>query len=156
MHSMANYEHGICKPQTLLCSLTESSHCSGTSGNAGWSPRVDSEKCGGNSRTSYYCGENAHHTMEVPNVDGLWPGAEHSRGVWGMGIIMQHSRGQATPTAGALLGETPAPGPPCVPASRSVLSNSSWPRQAPLLSTGFSRQEHWSGLPCPSLGDLLT
>ena len=26
-------------------------------------------------------------------------------------------------------------------------------RQAP-LSTGFSRQEHWSGLPCPSPGDL--
>ena len=26
-------------------------------------------------------------------------------------------------------------------------------RQAP-LSMGFSRQEHWSGLPCPSPGDL--
>ena len=26
--------------------------------------------------------------------------------------------------------------------------------QAP-LSIGFSRQEHWSGLPCPSPGDLL-
>ena len=26
-------------------------------------------------------------------------------------------------------------------------------RQAP-LSTGFSRQEHWSGLPCPPPGDL--
>ena len=26
-------------------------------------------------------------------------------------------------------------------------------RQAP-LSMGFSRQEYWSGLPCPSLGDL--
>ena len=26
-------------------------------------------------------------------------------------------------------------------------------RQAP-LSMGFSRQEHWSGLPCPPLGDL--
>ena len=26
-------------------------------------------------------------------------------------------------------------------------------RQAP-LSTGFSRQEHWSGLPCPSPADL--
>ena len=25
--------------------------------------------------------------------------------------------------------------------------------QAP-LSMGFSRQEHWSGLPCPSAGDL--
>ena len=23
------------------------------------------------------------------------------------------------------------------------------------LSLGFSRQEHWSGLPCPSQGDLL-
>ena len=26
-------------------------------------------------------------------------------------------------------------------------------RQAP-LSMGFSRQEYWSGLPCPPLGDL--
>ena len=26
-------------------------------------------------------------------------------------------------------------------------------RQAP-LSKGFSRQEYWSGLPCPPLGDL--
>ena len=26
-------------------------------------------------------------------------------------------------------------------------------RQAP-LSTGFSRQEYWSGLPCPPPGDL--
>ena len=26
-------------------------------------------------------------------------------------------------------------------------------RQAP-LSVGFSRQEHWSGLPCPPAGDL--
>ena len=26
--------------------------------------------------------------------------------------------------------------------------------QAP-LSMGFSRREHWSGLPCPSPGDLL-
>ena len=28
-------------------------------------------------------------------------------------------------------------------------------RQAP-PSTGFSRQEHWTGLPCPPLGDLPT
>ena len=28
-------------------------------------------------------------------------------------------------------------------------------RQAP-LSVGFSRQEYWSGLPCPPLGDLPT
>ena len=27
--------------------------------------------------------------------------------------------------------------------------------QAP-LSVGFSRQEYWSGFPCPSLGDLPT
>ena len=27
-------------------------------------------------------------------------------------------------------------------------------RQAPLCPWGFSRQEHWSGLPCPSPGDL--
>ena len=40
----------------------------------------------------------------------------------------------------------------------SVVSDSSWPpwtktRQAP-LSVGLSRQEYWSGLPCPSPGDL--
>ena len=41
--------------------------------------------------------------------------------------------------------------------SWQVMSNPLWPRscspQAP-LSTGFSRQEYWSGLPCPSPGDL--
>ena len=41
--------------------------------------------------------------------------------------------------------------------SLSVLSDSVTPwtaaRQAP-LSMGLSRQEHWSGLPCPPLGDL--
>ena len=36
--------------------------------------------------------------------------------------------------------------------SRSVVSDSLWPHQAP-LSVGFSRQEHWSGLPFPSPGD---
>ena len=39
----------------------------------------------------------------------------------------------------------------------SVVSDSATPgtiaRQAP-LSTGFSRQEDWSGLPCPPPGDL--
>ena len=41
--------------------------------------------------------------------------------------------------------------------SRSVVFDSLWPmdcsRQAP-LSMEFSRQEYWSGLPFPSLGDL--
>ena len=41
--------------------------------------------------------------------------------------------------------------------SHSVMSDSatSWTvaHQAP-LSVGFSRQEHWSGLPCPPPGDL--
>ena len=41
--------------------------------------------------------------------------------------------------------------------SRSVVSDSETPgtvaRQAP-LTTGFSRQEHWGGLPFPSPGDL--
>ena len=41
--------------------------------------------------------------------------------------------------------------------SRSVVSDSATPwtvaRQAP-LSVRFSRQEYWSGLPFPSLGDL--
>ena len=42
--------------------------------------------------------------------------------------------------------------------SRSVMSDSMTPWiiacQAP-LSMGFSRREYWSGLPCPSAGDLL-
>ena len=41
--------------------------------------------------------------------------------------------------------------------SYSVVSNSATPwtvaHQAP-LSMEFSRQEYWSGLPCPSPGDL--
>ena len=36
--------------------------------------------------------------------------------------------------------------------SQWVESDSLWPRQAP-LSMGFSRQEYWSGLPCPPPGD---
>ena len=42
--------------------------------------------------------------------------------------------------------------------SQFSMSNSATPwtvaRQAP-LSMGFSRQEYWSGLPCPPPGDLL-
>ena len=46
----------------------------------------------------------------------------------------------------------------CVCVSRSVVSNSLRPHgrqpgQAP-LSMEFSRPEYWSGLPCPSPGDL--
>ena len=39
--------------------------------------------------------------------------------------------------------------------SRVGLSATPWTaaRQGP-LSMGFSRQEHWSGLPCPPPGDL--
>ena len=39
--------------------------------------------------------------------------------------------------------------------SRARLSATPWTvaHQAP-LSTGFSKQEHWSGLPCPPPGDL--
>ena len=48
---------------------------------------------------------------------------------------------------------------PCAVLSRSVVSDSATPRtvacQAP-LSMGFSRQEYWSGLPCPPPGDLPT
>ena len=42
------------------------------------------------------------------------------------------------------------------PLSRVRLSVTLWTAacQAP-LSMGFSRQEHWSGLPCPPPGDLL-
>ena len=41
--------------------------------------------------------------------------------------------------------------------SRVWLFGTPWAvdRQAP-LSMGFSRQDYWSGLPCPSPGDLLT
>ena len=43
------------------------------------------------------------------------------------------------------------------PCAHSVASDSAAPRavarQAP-LSMGFSRQEHWSGSPCPPPGDL--
>ena len=39
--------------------------------------------------------------------------------------------------------------------SRSGVSSSLWPRQAP-LSMEFSRPEHWSGLPFPSPGIFLT
>ena len=41
--------------------------------------------------------------------------------------------------------------------SHSVMSDSSWPHglyPTRLLSMGFSRQKHWSGLPCPPPGDL--
>ena len=41
--------------------------------------------------------------------------------------------------------------------SNSVLSDSVTPRTVahqPPVSVGFSRQEHWSGLPCPPPGDL--
>ena len=47
--------------------------------------------------------------------------------------------------------------PQCAVLSRSVMSDSVIPwtvaRQAP-LSMGFSRQEYWSGLPCPPPGDF--
>ena len=44
----------------------------------------------------------------------------------------------------------------CVSLSHVQLLVTTWTvaRQAP-LSTGFSRQEYWSGLPCPPPGDLL-
>ena len=45
----------------------------------------------------------------------------------------------------------------CLCVNHSVMSDSATPwtvaRQAP-LSMGFSRQEYWSGLPCPHPGDL--
>ena len=41
---------------------------------------------------------------------------------------------------------------PCAVLSRLVVSNSQLIRL--LCPWGFSRQENWSGLPCPSLGDL--
>ena len=37
--------------------------------------------------------------------------------------------------------------------SRVRLFATLWTRQGP-LSLGFSRQEYWSGLPCPPPGDL--
>ena len=46
----------------------------------------------------------------------------------------------------------------CVPAKslQSCLFATLWTVACqPPLSIGFSRQEYWSGLPCPPLGDLL-
>ena len=52
----------------------------------------------------------------------------------------------------------PHPPQPLYVLSRSVMSDSLWPRglqPARLLCPwGFSRQEYWSGLPCPPPGDL--
>ena len=42
----------------------------------------------------------------------------------------------------------------CVCVSCSVMSYSLWPLEQAPLSTGFSRQEYWSGSPFPSPGDL--
>ena len=45
----------------------------------------------------------------------------------------------------------------CAAFSHSVVSNSGTPWTVALqtpLSMGFSRQEYWTGLPCPSPGDL--
>ena len=45
----------------------------------------------------------------------------------------------------------------CADSASSVMSISVWPyglQPASLPSMGFSRQEYWSGLPCPSPGDL--
>ena len=41
----------------------------------------------------------------------------------------------------------------CAKSLQSCLFVTLWTRQAP-LSMGFSRQEYWSGLPCPPPGDL--
>ena len=53
---------------------------------------------------------------------------------------------------GALVSFLPSSG-----LGHSVMSNSETPRTVALqvpLSMGFSRQEYWSGLPCPPPGDL--
>ena len=42
----------------------------------------------------------------------------------------------------------------CAQSSPTLCDPPDWACQAP-LSRGFSRQEYWSGLPCPSLWDLL-
>ena len=46
----------------------------------------------------------------------------------------------------------------CAVLSHSVVSDSLWPHRLwlarPLCPWGFSRQEYWSGLPCPSPGNL--
>ena len=47
----------------------------------------------------------------------------------------------------------------CAVLSRSVTSDSVTPWTVPtrlLCPWGFSRQDYWSGLPCPLPGDLLT
>ena len=72
-------------------------------------------------------------------------------------LLQHHFPGVGVETrAGAALGGSTARLPQCVCVlSRVRLFVTPWTvaHQAP-LSMGSSRQEHWSGLPCPPPGDL--
>ena len=72
--------------------------------------------------------------------------------------MIYYSRSQSPRAVFPLVPSSPPPSPPCAVFSslRCVWLSATArtvPRQAP-LSMGFSRQEHWSGLPYPSPGDL--
>ena len=107
------------------------------------------------------------HLLSVP---GDQPGqAAWSCGFWLGAIIgksQQETRGSLEGKAGACIPFSPTLGGPhglgkerkgrkVKSLSRVRLSAAPWTvaSQAP-LSMGFSRQEYWGGLPCPSPGDL--
>ena len=48
---------------------------------------------------------------------------------------------------------SPSSAPSCAQSCLTLCNSMDCTRQAP-LSVGFSRKEHWSGLPCPPPGDL--
>ena len=109
---------------------------------------------------SYYCGENAYDTMEVPNVGSLSSTAEQSQGEWGRDGNHHWS------TAGG----RPHPQPwPCtmelqpgfhsvwvlVAQSHPTLSNTVDCTPPGSSSVhGILQAEHWGVLPCLPAKDL--
>ena len=99
----------------------------------------------------------ALHRLVVPagrRGDQTVP-AGSQRGLLGAKMLAQHPTTLALPEQRLSAPGCASPSPVCV---RSVVSDSVGPpwtaaRQAP-LSMGVSRQEYWSGLPCPPPGNL--
>ena len=96
------------------------------------------------------------HRARVPRLLGLRAG----RGRWCLGcprVVSQPARRSVTAAdAQHRSGEQPqrtSRACACVLSLSDSVSPWTAARQAP-LSTGFSRQEHWSGLPLPPPGDL--
>ena len=85
----------------------------------------------------------------VPVVKNLSSNVDDEGLIPGQGTITSHAAGQ--------LNSVTATKEPAV-FSHSVMSDSLQPHDCSLpgsLSMGFSRQQYWSGLPCPSPGYLL-